>query len=138
YVWLYDRVRESTTWLSAAYEARAELEPSLRGELARLWGSSLYQFGDYVRSKACLEEAVELLAEWGPLDREAWARTILAGLLPHFQADLAPALGEATKAADVFATQRNDFGLATALGIAGILAILQGDATAGARQLDEG
>ena len=47
YVWLHDRVREATAWMAEAYEAREELEPPLRGELCRLWGSSLYQFGEY-------------------------------------------------------------------------------------------
>src|SRR5438874_2478094 len=138
YVWLYDRVRESTTWLSAAYEARAELEPSLRGELARLWGSSLYQLGDYLRSKTCLEEAVELLAEWGPLDREAWARTILAGLLPHFEPDLTRALDEICRALEIFRAHDNDFGLATALGISGTITTLLDRREVGMEQLNEG
>lgn len=138
YVWLYDRVRDSTTWMAAAYEARAELEPSLRGELSRLWGSSLYQFGEYARSKAALEEAVELLAEWGPLDREAWARTILAGLLPHFEPDLTRALDEIRRAIEIFRADDNDFGLATALGISGTIRTLLGRTEQGMEHLDEG
>src|SRR5205823_5110825 len=36
YIWLYDRVREATTWMPLAYEARDQLEPALRGELCRI------------------------------------------------------------------------------------------------------
>ena len=138
YVWLYDRVREATTWMADAYDAREQLEPPLRGELCRIWSSALYQLGDYGRAKDILEEAVELLAEWGPRDREAWARAILAGLLPHFEPDHTRAQQEASRAVEIFRAERNDFGLATALGIAGTLTILRGDTEEGTRQLDEG
>ncbi len=138
YVWLYDRVRDSTTWMRDAYEARETLEPQLRGELCRLWGSSLYQFGEYATAKVALDEAVELLAEWGPRDREAWARTILAGLLPHFEPDLEPALAEITRAVEIFREDSNAFGLATALGICGTIAALLGRPEEGIAQIDEG
>jgi tetratricopeptide (TPR) repeat protein len=124
--------------MAIAYERRPELEPSVRGELARLWGSSLYQFGEYARAKAALEEAVELLAEWGPLDREAWARTILAGLLPHFEPDLVCALDEICRAVEIFRADENDFGLATALGISGTITTLLGRTQSGMAQLREG
>ena len=137
YVWLFDRVREATTWMSEVYEARSELEPPLRGELCRLWGSSLYQLGDYPRAKVALEEAVELLAEHGPRNREAWARTILAGLLPHFEPDLEHALREVDRAVDLFRPERNAFGLTTALGIMGTITTLLGRAEEGRQQLDE-
>ena len=102
-----------------AYEVRDTLEPSLRGELCRLWGSSLYQFGEYVPAKLALDEAVELLAEWGPRDREGWSRTMLAGLLPHFEPDLEPALAEISRAVEISASTTTAFGLATALRSAG-------------------
>jgi predicted ATPase/class 3 adenylate cyclase len=138
YVWLFDRVREATTWMAEVYEARAELEPALRGELCRLWGSSLYQLGDYPRAKVALEEAVELLAEHGPRDREAWARTIFAGLLPHFEPDLEIAYREVDRAVELFRPERNAFGLATALGIMGTITTLLGRAEEGRAQLQEG
>ena len=137
YVWLYDRVREATAWLADAYEVRAGLEPSLRGELCRIWGSSLYQLGEYERAWTVLEEAVELLAEAGPPDREAWARTILSGLRPHFDPDLGPALDEAVRAVEVFRAEGNDFGLATSLGLLGTLTTLAGRGDEGREQLEE-
>ena len=42
-----------------------------------------------------------MLAESGPSDREAWARTILAGLLPHFEASLVGSLAEVTRAVEI-------------------------------------
>jgi predicted ATPase/class 3 adenylate cyclase len=138
YVWLRDRVRDSTTWMRDAYEVRDTLEPSLRGELCRLWGSSLYQFGEYVPAKLALDEAVELLAEWGPRDREGWARTMLAGLLPHFEPDLEPALAEISRAVEIFREYDNAFGLATALGISGTITTLLGRSDEGVLELDEG
>jgi predicted ATPase len=138
YVWLYDRVREATAWMEEVYEVRDELEPSLRGELCRLWGSALYQFGEYASSRAALEEATELLAEHGPPDREAWARSILAALLPHFEPDLGVALSEVTRAAEIFREERSDFGLATSLGIMGTLTTLIGQLDDAEAQLDEG
>jgi predicted ATPase/class 3 adenylate cyclase len=137
YVWLYDRVREATTWMPAAYEARDRLEPPLCGELCRIWGSSLYQFGDYEQARVALEEAVELLGEWGPPDREAWACTILSGLLPHFEEDLGPSLAEASRAVGIFRAEQNDFGLATSLGLLGTLMTLVGRAEEGRAKLEE-
>ncbi len=138
YVWLFDRVRESTVWMSEVYEARDELTPSLRGELCRLWGSSLYQFGEYAGAKVALEEAVAILTEHGPRDREAWARTILAGLLPHFEPDLELSYTEVCLAVEIFREEKSDFGLATGLGIMGTVATLLGRASEGREQLDEG
>jgi predicted ATPase/class 3 adenylate cyclase len=138
YVWLFDRVRESTAWMGQVYDARSELEPSLRGELCRLWGSALYQFGDYGTAKVVLDEAVELLAEHGPPDREAWARTIFAGLLPHFEPDLEQSYGEICRAVELFRPAENSFGLATALGVMGTITTLLGRVEEGRAQLDEG
>jgi len=138
YIWLYDRVREATAWLPAAYEAREGLEPALRGELCRLWGSALYQLGEYERARTVLEEAVELLAETGPPDREAWARTIFSGLLPYFDSDLHASLDEATRAVEVFRAEGNDFGIATSLGLLGTLTTLAGRGDEGREQLQEG
>jgi tetratricopeptide (TPR) repeat protein len=137
YVWLHDRVREATTWMPLAYDARAQLEPSLRGELCRIWGSALYQFGEYERARVALEEAVELLAETGPPDREAWARTLLAGLAPHFGTDLGASIREASRAVEIFAAERNHFGLATALALVGTLETLTGQREEGTAHIDE-
>lgn len=137
YVWFHDRVPEAARWMAPAYEARRGLEPSLRGELSRIWGSALYQLGDYPAARAALEEAVELLAESGPPDREAWARTILGGLLPHFEHDLGGALGETSRAAQIFRAERNDFGLATALGLLGTVETLLGRLDEGRAALEE-
>ena len=53
---------------------RQGLEPALRGELCRLWGAGCYQAGRFDVAREAIEEAVVLLAETGPLDREAWAQ----------------------------------------------------------------
>ena len=137
YVWLHDRVREATTWMPLAYEARAGLEPRLRGELCRIWGSALYQFGEYEPSKTTLEEAAELLAETGPPDREAWAHTLLAGLSSHFDADLSVSHRQALQAVEIFRSERNDFGLATALALLGTVTTLLGRIEEGTAQIDE-
>jgi predicted ATPase len=137
YVWLHDRVREATAWMPLAYEARADLEPSLRGELCRIWGSALYQFGEYERAKVALDEAVELLSETGPPDREGWARTLLAGLAPHFGTDLGASIRDASRAADIFTAEDNHFGLATALALVGTLETLTGRVEEGTAHIDE-
>ncbi|HKD33973.1 MAG TPA: NB-ARC domain-containing protein [Gaiellaceae bacterium] len=137
YVWLHDRVREATAWMPLAYEARSDLEPALRGELCRIWGSALYQFGEYERAKAALEEAVELLAVTGPPDREGWARTLLAGLAPHFGTDLDDSIAEASRAVEIFTSEHNHFGLATALALVGTLETLTGRAEEGTAHIDE-
>jgi tetratricopeptide (TPR) repeat protein len=136
YVWLHDRVREATAWMPLAYEARADLEPSLRGELCRIWGSALYQFGEYERAKVALDEAVELLSETGPPDREGWARTLLAGLAPHFGTDLGASIRDASRAADIFTAEDNHFGLATALALVGTLETLTGRVEEGTAHID--
>ena len=138
YVWLFDRVRDATAWMPSAYEARDELEPRLRGELCRIWGSSLYQLGRYEEARVALEEAVDVLAESGPSDREAWARTILAGLLPHFEASLVGSLAEVTRAVEIFRAEQNEFGLATSLGLQGTITTLLGDPEEGLARIDEG
>jgi len=138
YVWLFDRVREATMWMGEVYESREELEPPLRGELCRLWGSSLYQRGEYTSAKVVLDEAVELLAEHGPRDREAWARTIYAGLLPHFEPDLEVAHREIVRAIELFRPEQNAFGLATSLGIMGTITTLLGRPDEGRIELEEG
>ena len=138
YVWLYDHVREATAWMADAYEARADLSPACRGELCRIWSSALYQLGEYERARDVLDEAVAILAETGPRDREAWARTILAGLLPYFEEDLTRTLLELGRATAVFRQEGNDFGLATALAISGSLALALGETEGGAVQLGEG
>jgi len=137
YVWLYDRVREATTWMPLAYEVREQLEPRLRGELCRIWGSSLYQFGEYEQARAALEEAVEVLGKSGPPDREAWACTILSGLLPHFEDDLGHSVSEVSRAVEIFRAERNDFGLATSLALLGTLMTLIGRTEEGRAQLEE-
>ncbi|HEY6836446.1 MAG TPA: NB-ARC domain-containing protein [Gaiellaceae bacterium] len=137
YVWLHDRVREATAWMPLAYEARSDLEPALRGELCRIWGSALYQFGEYERAKAALDEAVELLAETGPPDREGWARTLLAGLAPHFGTDLDESIRDASRAVEIFMAENNHFGLATALALVGTLETLTGREEEGTAHIDE-
>ena len=136
YIWLYDRLRETMSWMEPVYEARGELEPALRGELCRIWGSSLHQFGEYIRAKGILEEAVELLTETGPPDREAWARAILGGSLPSFDA-LDSSLEEITRAVEIFRAEADDFGLGTALGMRGMLLTVMGRIEEGRELLDE-
>ena len=124
--------------MPSAYEARDELEPRLRGELCRIWGTSLYQLGRYEKARVALEEAVDVLAESGPSDREAWGRTILAGLLPHFEASLVGSLAEVTRAVEIFRAEQNEFGLATSLGLQGTITTLLGDPEEGLARIDEG
>jgi hypothetical protein len=138
YIWLRDRVRETTGWLEAIYAARNALEPSLRGELCRLWGATNYQVGDFDVAREAIDEAVQLLGEHGPLDREAWARTLRAGLLPYYDSDLSEPLEEMTRAVALFRQGDNLFGLATSLGMIGTIRTLAGDPAKGAVELDEG
>jgi tetratricopeptide (TPR) repeat protein len=119
------------------WDPSAEDMAAASEELCRIWGSSLYQFGDYEQARVALEEAVELLGEWGPPDREAWACTILSGLLPHFEEDLGPSLAEASRAVEIFRAEQNDFGLATSLGLLGTLMTLVGRAEEGRARLEE-
>jgi non-specific serine/threonine protein kinase len=137
YIWLDDRVREAMAWMEPVYDARTELEPAQRGELCRIWSSALYQVGEYTRAKDILDEAVEILAETGPRDREAWARTINGALLPHFDPDLERALAELTRAIEIFRDENADFGLGTALGISGTVLSLMGRVQEGAARIDE-
>jgi predicted ATPase/class 3 adenylate cyclase len=138
FIWLRDRVRESTWWMPDAYAARDELDPPLRGELCRLWGSACYQAGDYEPAKEAIEEAVILLGEWGPPDREAWARTLLGGLLPYHDTDLSHAHAEISHAVTTFRAERNGFGLATSLGMLGVISVLLGNREDAMRELEEG
>lgn len=138
YIWLRDRVRESTAWMPEAYAARDELDPPLRGELCRLWGSACYQSGDYEQARQAIEEAVVLLGEWGPPDREAWARTLLGGLLPYHDTDLTHSHDEVSFAVEIFRAERNGFGLATSLGMLGLISALLGRTDEAMGELDEG
>ena len=106
YIWLRDRVREVTAVVAEAYAARASLEPTLRGELCRLWGSGRYQSGEYDAAREAIEEAVRLLSEHGPKDREAWARTLLGGLLPYYDRDLRRASDEVSRRSSSSARSR--------------------------------
>jgi hypothetical protein len=72
------------------------------------------------------------LAETGPPDREAWARAVLAGLLPHFGSELDVSIAEVTRAVEIFRADGSDFGLATGLGILGTLTTLVGRREKGA------
>ena len=126
YLWLRDRFNELAPWLTAAYAARDALEPALRGELCRLWGSGCYQAGMFEPARDAIEEAVRLLAETGPADREAWARTVLGGLLPYFDADLDQPFAEVSRAVELFRADGNAFGLATTLGMLGTISLLLG------------
>jgi len=138
YVWLRDRVGELTTRLQEVYSARATLEPALRGELCRLWGSLCYQTGDYETAREVIEEAVELLSEHGPRDREAWAHALLGGVLPYFDGDLELPLAEVSRAVELFREDDNAFGLATTLGMIGTISALRGHPDEAMAQLDEG
>ena len=72
-----------------------------------------------------VEEAVRRLAETGPIDREAWARTLLGGVLPYFDGDLDRPFAEVLRAVELFRADGNAFGLARTLGMLGtILALL--------------
>jgi tetratricopeptide (TPR) repeat protein len=126
YIWLRDRVRELMPWLGEVYAARDGLEPALRGELCRLWGSACYQSGAYEPARDAIEEAVEILTETGPRDREAWSRTLLGGLLPYYDANLERPLAEVSRAVELFREEGNPFGLATTLGMLGTISALVG------------
>jgi predicted ATPase/class 3 adenylate cyclase len=138
YMWFRDRVRDSMRWLAEIYGARMSLDPGLRGELCRLWGAANYQMGNFDAAREAIEEAVQLLAKHGPSDREAWARTLLAGLLPYYDADLERPLAEMTRAVALFRDGDNLFGLATSLGMIGTIRTLVGRPDEAAAELDEG
>jgi predicted ATPase/class 3 adenylate cyclase len=138
YVWLRDRVRALGPWLAVAYGARDEVEPALRGELCRLWGAACYQAGRFEEARVAIEEAVALLAETGPLDREAWARTLLAGLLPYYDSDLERPRAEVARAIEAFRAEGNLFGLATTLGMLGTISALMGRTREAMSYVDEG
>jgi hypothetical protein len=138
YVWLRDRVRALGPWLAIAYGARDEVEPALRGELCRLWGAACYQAGRFEEARVAIEEAVALLAETGPLDREAWARTLLAGLLPYYDSDLERPRAEVARAIEAFRAEGNLFGLATTLGMLGTISALMGRTREAMSYVDEG
>ena len=138
YLWLRDRFNELAPWLTAAYAARDALEPALRGELCRLWGSGCYQAGMFEPARDAIEEAVRLLAETGPADREAWARTVLGGLLTHFDGDLDRPFAEVSRATELFRIERNVFGMAMALGMVGVISALLGRKAEAMSQLEEG
>jgi predicted ATPase/class 3 adenylate cyclase len=138
YLWLRDHFNELAPWLTAAYAARDTLEPALRGELCRLWGSGCYQAGMFEPARDAVEEAVRLLAETGPADREAWARTVLGGLLPYFDGDLDRPFAELSRAVELFRADGNVFGLATTLGMRGTISLLLGRTDEAMSQLQDG
>jgi class 3 adenylate cyclase len=138
YLWLRDHFNELAPWLTAAYAARDTLEPGLRGELCRLWGSGCYQAGMFEPARDAVEEAVRLLAETGPVDREAWARTVLGGLLPYFEGDLDRPFAEVARAVELFRADENVFGLATTLGMLGTISLLLGRTDEAMSQLQDG
>jgi tetratricopeptide (TPR) repeat protein len=138
YLWLRDRFNELVPWLTTAYAARDALEPALRGELCRLWGSGCYQAGRFEPARDAIEEAVRLLAETGPVDREAWARTVLGGLLPYFDGDLDRPFAEVSRAVELFRAEGNAFGLATTLGMLGTISLLLGRTDEAMSQLQDG
>ena len=138
YLWLRDRFNELVPWLTAAYAARDALEPALRGEICRLWGSGCYQAGMFEPARDSVAEAVRLLAETGPADREAWARTVLGGVLSYFDADLGGPFAEVSRAVELFRAEGDPFGLATTLGMQGTISVLLGRTDEGMRQLEDG
>ena len=138
YVWLRDRVRELGPWLASVYATRDGLPPALRGELCRLWGAGCYQAGRFEEARDSIEESVGLLAETGPRDREAWARTLLGGLLPYYDTNLERPRSEVTQAVALFREESNLFGLATTLGMLGTISALMGRAEEAMTYLDEG
>src|SRR6185312_2025731 len=85
-----------------------------------------------------IEEAVDLLTETGPADREAWARTLYGGLLPYYDGDLERPRAEVTRAVEIFRSETNLFGLATTLGMLGTISALLGLTDAATSLLDEG
>ena len=91
-------------------------------------GRDLFQTGRFDEARNAIEEAVGLLAEWGPPESEAWARTLLAGLLPYYDSDLSGPLAEMFRATEVFRDDGNEFGLATGLGMLGTMLSLVGRA----------
>jgi predicted ATPase/class 3 adenylate cyclase len=138
YLWLRDHFNEVLPWLMAAYDARDALGPPLRGELCRLWGVACYQAGRFKEARDAVEEAVRLLAETGPIDREAWARTLLGGLLPYFDGDLDRPLAEVSRAVELFRADGNAFGLARTLGMLGTIWALLGRMDEAMSQFDDG
>jgi tetratricopeptide (TPR) repeat protein len=124
--------------MPAVHAARASLAPDLRGELCRLWGAANYQVGNFDTAREAIEEAVALLSEHGPTDREAWARTLFAGLLPYYSGDLTQSLAEMERAVALFREGDNLFGLATSLGMIGTIRTLVGQPDRAAAELDEG
>ena len=138
FLWLRARFTEVAPWLTAAYPARDTLEPALRGELCRLWASGCYQTGMFEPAREAIEEAVRLLAETGPIDREAWARTVLGGVLPYFDGDLERPYAEVARAVELFRAEGNPFGLATTLGMLGTISALLGRMDEATSQLEDG
>jgi tetratricopeptide (TPR) repeat protein len=124
--------------MSEIYATRESLDPALRGELCRIWGATNYQVGTFDVAREAIDEAVELLAEHGPLDREAWACTLRAGLLPYYDSNLDEPLEEMTRAVALFRQGDNLFGLATSLGMIGTIRTLGGDRGEAAAELEEG
>ena len=137
YIWFRGRFRDVASWLAEGYAAREELEPPIRGELCRLWAAVSHQAGAYGPARAAGEEAVRLLGEWGPPDREAWARTLLAGVLAHSDPDLTRPDFEISRAVEIFRTEGDAFGFATSLAMLGTISALLGRTDDAMKQLDE-
>ena len=74
---------------------------------------------------------------WGPPDREAWARTLLAGLLPHYDADFDASAREISRAVEIFREEGDAFGFATSLAMLGTISALLGRGDEAMPQLDE-
>jgi predicted ATPase/class 3 adenylate cyclase len=138
YLWLRDRFNELVPWLGAAYAARDTIEPTLRGELCRLWAVGCYQSGRFEAARDATEDAVRLLSETGPAEREAWARTLLGGLLPYFDGDLDRPLAEVSRAVELFRAEGDAFGLARTLGMLGIISALLGRTDEAMSRFEEG
>jgi predicted ATPase/class 3 adenylate cyclase len=138
YVWIRDRVRDNEPLMREVHAARKPLEPALRGELCRIWGAINYQHGNFDVALATIEEAVELLAAHGPGGLEAWARMLLAGLLPYFGDDLERPLEEMTRSVALFRESGDLFGLATSLSLLGMVRTLAGSPDEALGELDEG
>jgi predicted ATPase len=138
FLWLRARFNEVAPWLTPAYAARDTLEPTLRGELCRLWASGCYQVGMFEPARHAIEEAVQVLAKTGPTDREAWARTVLGGVLPYFDGDLDRPYAEVARAVELFRAAGNPFGLATTLGMLGTISALLGRMDEAMSQLEDG
>ena len=139
YIWLRARVREAATWLNGAYLAREDARAvAPRRALPALGSDVPTRPGRFDEAKEAIEEAIELLEVWGPPDREAWARTLLAGLLPLLRRGLRPsARRDVSGGRDLSRGRATHSGLATSLGMAGTILSLVGRGDEGMPRFDE-